>query len=191
MDAAERVFRSFPVLDIDDKYYLRQFTYEDAAAYFEYLSDDEVITYVPEECIPRSLERSIEEIEYNLDLFRYKRSIYWAIARKDNNQLIGSCGFNYWNRDHNRAEISYDLNKKYWGKGIMSAAAKQLVTYGFTQMELHRIEATVTPTNQASLRILRKLGFQKEGVLREQKLLHGKFWDAVMLSLLSKEFFKI
>jgi ribosomal-protein-alanine N-acetyltransferase len=114
--------------------------------------------------------------------------VFWAIARKDDSKLIGSCGFNYWNRDHSRGEISYDLAKQYWRKGIMSQVVKSVLGFAFTQMQMHRVEATVTPTNLGSLGVLRKAGFKKEGILREQKLLHGKFYDAVMLSLLQKEY---
>ncbi len=184
------VFDSFPIINVSDDYVLRQITHADADEYFEYMSDEDVIKYVPEECIPRNLQRVKEEIDYNLDLYRYRRSIYWALARKDNNKLIGSCGFNYWNRDHKRTEISYDLSKKYWGRGIMSQTVSAVLGFAFSRMELHRIEATVTPTNQASLHVLKKMGFQKEGVLREQKLLHGKFHDAIILSLLAKDYLK-
>lgn len=184
------VFDSFPIINVNDEFVLRQISHGDSEAYFEYMQDEDVIRYVPEECIPRNLTRVKEEIDYNLDLYRYKRSVYWALARKDNNRLVGSCGFNYWNRDHKRAEISYDLAKKYWGKGIMSQTVKAVLAFAFTRMELHRVEATVTPTNQGSQKVLRKMGFQKEGVLREQKLLHGKFHDAIMLSLLQKDYFK-
>ncbi|MCE3232072.1 MAG: speG [Rickettsiaceae bacterium] len=188
--SVERLFDSFPIINVNDEYILRQASHADAPEYLEYMTDEDVIRYVPEECIPRTLERVKEEIDYSLDLFRYRRSIYWTLARKDNNKLIGSCGFNYWNRDHSRAEISYDLHKKYWSKGIMTETVKAVLGFAFTRMELHRVEATVTPTNQGSLRVLKKLGFEKEGVLREQKLLHGKFHDAVMLSLLQKDYMK-
>jgi ribosomal-protein-alanine N-acetyltransferase len=188
--SVERIFDSFPVIKVDDELVLRQITYDDSQEYYEYMQDSDVIRYVPEECIPRNMERVKEEIEYSMDLFRYRRSIYWVIAKKDSNKLIGSCGFNYWNRDHCRGEISYDLNKKHWGKGIMSKAIKAVLGFAFTQMELHRVEATVTPTNQASLKVLKKAGFKKEGVLREQKLLHGKFEDAIIMSLLQREYFK-
>ncbi len=188
--AATDVFNSFPILYVDDDLVLRQISYADLDDYFGYLSDDQVLTYVPEECIPRTKERAREEIDYNLDLFRYKRSVYWAIARREDNKLIGSCGFNYWNRDHSRTEISYDLARKYWGKGIMTRVARSVLGFAFTRMELHRVEATVTPSNHASLKVLRKLGFKKEGVLREQKLLHGKFNDAIILSVLQKEYLK-
>lgn len=185
----ETVFDIFPVIDVDDLV-LRQIAYSDQQDYFDYLSNREVHKYVPEECIPRTFDQTKAEIDYNLDLFRYRRSIYWALARKSDNKLIGSCGFNYWNRDHARAEISYDLAREYWGHGIMTRVAQAVLGFAFARMQLHRIEATVTPTNIGSLKVLEKLGFQREGVLREQKLLHGKFYDAVMLSLLQKEYLK-
>lgn len=188
--SVEKIFLSFPIIQVDSKHYLRKFSYDDMEAYYNYISDSEVNKYVPKECIPQSLELTKAEIDYCLDLYKYKRSIYWALARLDNNRLIGSCGFNYWNRDHSRAEISYDLAKEYWGKGIMTKAAKAVISYAFTHMQLHRIEATVTPTNVGSLKVLKKIGFQKEGVLRQQKLLHGKFYDAVMLSLLQSEYLR-
>ena len=71
----------------------------------------------------------------------------------------------------------------------MSATVKSVVAFAFTQMKMVRIEATIHPENIASLRILNKLGFQKEGLLRDHKKLHGKFYDAQMLSLLQREFF--
>ncbi len=72
----------------------------------------------------------------------------------------------------------------------MTRVARSVIAFGFTRMELHRIEATVTPSNVGSFKVLRKIGFKKEGILREQKLLHGKFNDAIMLSLLQKEYLK-
>ncbi len=145
---------------------------------------------MPEECIPRTLERAHAEIQYTVDLFRYRRSIYWAIARKKDDVLIGAVGFNYWNRDHSRGELSYDLDKAYWGKGVMTRVVRTVLGFAFTQMDMHRVEATVAPTNKASIAILRKLQFKREGILREQKLLRGKFYDAIMLSLLQREFLK-
>lgn len=188
MSSELAVFNKFPIIELDDLV-LRQISYDDIQDYYDYLSDEEVIRYVPEECIPRNIDRAKEEIDYTLDLFRYKRSVYWAIAQQKDNKLIGSIGFNYWNRDHARAEISYDLAKRFWGKGVMTKAVKAVLGFGYVQMNLHRIEATVTPTNHGSLRVLQKLNFKKEGVLREQKLLHGKFHDAIILSLLKQEYF--
>lgn len=182
-----KLFDCFPTIRIDD-ISLRQISYRDQEDYFAYLRNPEVNRYIPDECIPHSIEQTKAEIDYLLDLFRYKRSIYWAVALSKNNRLIGSCGFNYWNQHHSRAEISYDLCHHYWGKGIMSRVLDEVLTFAFDKMELKRIEATVTPSNAASLRVLEKKGFQKEGILRQQKLLHGDYCDAVMLSLLNHEY---
>lgn len=185
---SDEIFKKFPVIPLGD-YVLRCVTFDDVNDYHEYLSDPEVIKYVPAECIPSTIERAREEIEYTIDLFRYKRSIYWGIARVKDNKLVGSIGFNYWNRDHKRGEISYDLAKSLWNKGIITSAIKAVLGFAFVQMEMHRVEATVTPTNKASQRILQKMKFKREGILREQKLLHGKFHDAIIYSLLQKEYF--
>ena len=71
---------------------------------------------------------------------------------------------------------------------MITEAVKKACSFGFFQMNLNRIEATVIPDNVGSLKVLEKTGFQKEGVLREQKLLHGKFRDAEIYSLLKKDF---
>ncbi len=183
----EKIFSRFPLIDIDDQYLLRQITYNDAEDYLAYISNEDVNRYVPNECLPRNIEQAKNEIKYNLDLYAYKRSVYWAIARKSDNKLVGSCGFNYWNRDHSRAEISYDLARELWGKGIMTKTVKSVLGFAFIQMQLVRVEATVHPNNQGSLSVLRKCGFKKEGLLRKHKLLHGTFYDAIMLSLLQEE----
>lgn len=181
------IFSEFPVLELK-RIVLRAGTYDDAQDYLDYISHKEVHRYIPDECLPKTLEQAQEEIDYMSDLFKYGRSIYWIIADKKTNKLIGSCGFNYWNKDHRRGEISYDLKHSYWGKGIMTEAIEAVITFGFVNMKLHRIEATVTEMNLASKAVLKKHKFKKEGVLRQQKLLHGKFYDAIMLSLLSHEY---
>ena len=60
--------------------------------------------------------------------------------------------------------------------------------FGFASMGLNRIEATVTPGNEGSLRVLQKLGFKREGLLRQHKKIHNQYTDAIVLSLLSSEY---
>lgn len=186
--SVEKLFDRFPLIDVDGEFMLRQHAYEDGEEYLNYLTDTDVNRFVPEECIPKTLDRAREEVDYHRDLFRYRRSLYWALARKDNNKIVGSCGFNYWNRDHARCEISYDLARKYWNRGVMTRTVRAVLAFAFTQMQLHRVEATVHPENVGSLSVLNKMGFKREGLLREHKKLHGKYYDAIMLSLLRKEF---
>ena len=183
-ESTSTVFKEFPVINLQN-FSLRQVRYSDANDFVEYLSQDEVNIYIPEESIPRTLSRAEDEIKYMKSLFNYKQSIYWVIAKNEDDKIIGSCGFNYWNKDHKRAEISYDLAYKYWGKGIMTQAVSEVLQFGFKKMNLKRIEATITPTNTKSINLLKKQGFEQEGLLRKHKILHGRFTDAIIMSLLN------
>lgn len=180
---AQSVFSVFPDMHIGD-FIMRNMREEDAEEYYKYHIDQEVARYVTEECLPRDVMQARAEIRYNRELFTYRHSIYWGIAEKYTDRLIGSCGFNYWNKDHRRAELSYDLSREYWGRGIASRAVNAAIAFGFDRMNLNRIEATVPADNDRSLNLLRRFGFRREGLLRQQKLLNGKFTDMLIFSLL-------
>lgn len=186
MNLTSNIFKKFPILEINE-FVLRQIRTSDTIELINYLNDKDVNKYIPEESIPRTIEDAESEVKYMKEMFRCGYSIYWVIAKKSDDKIIGSCGFNYWNQSHKRAEISYDLGKEFWSKGIMSGTIKRILQFGFEEMQLNRIEATTTPCNLSSLKLLKKNGFEKEGVLRQHKILNGKFYDAVMLSLLNKQ----
>lgn len=177
----------FPEIKLE-KVRLRELKHSDAIDLLEYLSRDEVKKFVSDEDIPSSLEEATNEVGYWGGLFRNRHSIYWGIADKSSNQLIGTCGFNYWNRLHRKAEVSYDLAYDYWGKGYMSESLRAIIGFGFEQMGLHRIGATVSPDNEPSIRLLEHLGFQHEGTMRDYKIVHGKFHDALIYSMLRPDF---
>jgi len=84
--------------------------------------------------------------------------------------------------------VGYILNRKYWGKGLMTEALTCLLNHAFDTLDLHRLEADTDPDNSASLAVLEKLGFQREGYFRERWFVHGKWHDSVMLGLIRSEF---
>ena len=102
--------------------------------------------------------------------------------------MIGSCGFNYWNQIHDRAEISYDLNPLYWRQGIMRKTLKTVLAYAFNSMQINRVEACVLGENSPSITLLKSLGFQYEGCLREQKSIRNHYCDSLLFSLLNREY---
>lgn len=107
----------------------------------------------------------------------------------ENGKNVGWCGFHTWYTDHARAEIGYVLsNDASKGKGIMSAALKAVIDYGFNTMNLHRIEAFVAPNNVPSLKLMEKYNFIKEGHLREHYFKNNKMEDSVVFSLLKSEY---
>lgn len=88
------------------------------------------------------------------------------------------------------AEIGYDLSRKYWNMGIMTEALSGVIPFIFNKVESNRIQAIVNPENLASLKVLKKLGFNVEGYLRDYMYHLGamKFFDVLMLSILTKDY---
>jgi ribosomal-protein-alanine N-acetyltransferase len=90
-------------------------------------------------------------------------------------------------KNHHRAEIGYDLWPDYWGQGLMPEAIGELIRFGFEEMDLNRIEATTHTENLRSQRVLTRLGFQKEGLLRDFYFRDNIYNDQVLFSLLRRE----
>jgi len=135
-------------------------------------------------------ELEIEKDKYQLGLRTYNKSfLYFQLLEQTNRNIIGWCGYHTWYLDHERAEIGYGLYEaEYRGKGFMSEAIIPIIEYGFKQMELHRIEAFIGPKNQASINLIHKLNFVKEGHLREHYYTDNRLEDSFVYSLLRKEY---
>jgi len=113
---------------------------------------------------------------------------YFLVVEKENNTIIGDCGFHTWNKSHRRAELfynlRYDTDKR---KGIMSEAVAKVLDFGFTTLELHRVEALTATWNIASIRLLERFKFTREGTMREDYAVEGKNEDSECFSLLEWE----
>ena len=111
---------------------------------------------------------------------------HWAITARD--EVIGLIGLHTWDHHHQRAELGYDLAASSWGQGLASEAALAVIEYGFTMMKLHRIQAYTIAGNHRSVRLLERLGFQREGTLRGYSLEDDlAFHDSAVYGLLSTD----
>lgn len=183
MDAERR----FPQL-ATDRLTLRELTLDDVDWYQRHFSTQEIVTgsgFPP----PESKDAAKEEFElYILGPWKQKTGLRWGIELKDDPGLIGSVGFYKWEDDpHRKAEIGYDLDPAHWGKGIMREALEAVIDYGFDKMNLNRITLLVISYNERSLRLVRRLGFVQEGIMRESASVDGRFIDDVLFSLLRSE----
>ncbi len=179
-------FAEFPILQTQSLI-LREIVPADAEAIFRVRGDYEVVQYnggVPY----NRVEQAHELIESIAKTYREKREIRWGITLKDSDTVIGMCGYNYWSRQDQRASIGYDLARAFWGQGIMPEALRAVIRFGIERMWLNRIEADASAENAASIRVLHKLGFQEEGVQREQYYENGAFHDLVLFSLLRRDY---
>jgi ribosomal-protein-alanine N-acetyltransferase len=85
----------------------------------------------------------------------------WMVIHKADLQCIGHCGLRYW-PDSSDVEVLYALDKRYWGQGLATEGARASLRYGFEELQLNRIMAAALVDNQASRRVMEKLGMQYE-----------------------------
>lgn len=177
----------FPVLETE-RLVLREASITDAVDMFVYLSDREVTT--PMGIPPYITANDVfnEEISWYKAIASEGTGMRWVITEKDSDVVIGSCGFLNMSREHHRAEIGFELNKTSWGRGIASEAVAAVVDYGYSHLNLNRIEAIVDPSNLSSQKVLEKQAFMKEGLLRHYEYNFGKFSDVLMYALVKEEY---
>ena len=126
-------------------------------------------------------------IEWYHTRFNQGLSIRWGIALKGKQNIIGTVGFNNYTKNH-RANIGYDLQQQYWNNGYITEALKAVIDFGFTKLHINRVEAEVMQGNYASEKVLTKLNFTKEGILRQWMFWNNQYYDISMYSLLRSEY---
>ncbi|WP_028504633.1 GNAT family protein [Ruminococcus sp. FC2018] len=166
-----------------DRLKLRPLTMSDTWDIFEIFSDKQVMKYY--DLLPfESFERAKEQVEFFIKGFEQKTMLRWGIELKDSGKLIGTCGFFNFNEDALKAELGYELNSSYHGKGLMSEALDAVLEFIFRETDINRVEAFAEPPNIASQKVLKKLGFVKEGTLRRYERCRGELIDIIIYGLL-------
>ena len=88
---------------------------------------------------------------------------------------------------HRRAEVGYALRSDHWGQGLASEAVSLAIDWALRTLDLHRVEADIDPRNDASRRVLERLGFRSEGVLREHFFVGDLATDSELFGVLATE----
>jgi ribosomal-protein-alanine N-acetyltransferase len=167
---------------------LREMRPEDAEAIFALYGDEEVMRYRDVSALTCLQEAQcfLEQMHAHCE---QGEEMHWGITLKGEEQLVGCCGYS-WHLGPQFGAIGYDLARRYWKQGIMTEAIQELLRFGFEEQNLHRVEARVRLGNESSMRLLQRLGFQEEGLLRECLLLNNHFFDVKIFSLLQREYRK-
>jgi ribosomal-protein-alanine N-acetyltransferase len=110
-----------------------------------------------------------------------------AIERAADNAFIGWCSLAKWNPDYRSGKMGYCLDDTVWGKGFATEAAGALLRWAFDTLDLNRVQAETDTRNTASSRVLEKLGFVREGTLREDCIVDGEVSDSWVYGLLRRE----
>ncbi len=165
---------------------LRWLTEADAGALFGIFSNPTVMRYwstLPMSNIAQA-RKLVADIQEG---FRTRRLFQWGVVRLEDDVVIGTCTLFAINESQGRAELGYALGHEYWGHGYMKEALTALVDFAFGKLGMRRLEADVDPRNAGSLHAIERLGFRREGVLRERWKVNGELQDSVVLGLLSHE----
>ena len=165
---------------------LRPLAATDAQSLFTVYSDPAVMRYWS--CAPwTALSQAEAHISDAQAALAAGTGLELGIVRKSDQQLIGTCQFYYFNDQCRRAEAGYALAKPAWGQGFMLEALTLLISHGFAALGLIRIEAEIDPRNLSSAACLERLGFAREGHLRERWIVEGEVSDSGLYGLLRRD----
>ncbi len=137
-----------------------------------------------------TLEATREQMEWYDSLVKNETGIWWGIYDKSNQNFCGAGGFNNWDKNHKKAEVGFWLLKEYWGKGIMKETMPRIFDYGFSDMDLNRIEGYVVSDNIKCKNALGKINFTYEGTMRECEYKNNEKISVDIYSLLKNEWMK-
>ncbi len=141
---------------------LRLLTMEDLDDLYALYRDPEIRQYFPEGTL--TYEETREELEWIIEVYYGKYGYgLWATIHKGAGEFIGRCGLLPWTIEgRQEVEVAYLLDKRYWGQGLATEAARGIVQYGFEQLGLSRIICLPEPENEASRRVAEKIGMTLE-----------------------------
>jgi [ribosomal protein S5]-alanine N-acetyltransferase len=110
-----------------------------------------------------------------------------AVDRVSDGTFIGWCGLVQWNPDYRSAALGYCFDAAAWGQGYATEAARVLLRWAFDTLDLNRVQAETDTRNTASARVLEKLGFVREGTLREDCIVNGEVSDSWVFGLIRRD----
>lgn len=166
-----------------DRLYLREYTEDDIKSLSEIFSDEDVMKYIGRGGTADNAYAELHISTWTKKLYSQFGFGLWAVILKENNRLIGQCGFNIL-KETSEVEIAYLLAKNYWGKGMATEISTATADYGFRILNLNKIVAIAYSQNKASVNVIRKLGMKYEG----EKIFFGKKLE--YFTLIPEDFYK-
>lgn len=138
----------------------------------------------PENFYTLTYQHSVLLCEYNLTI-QLSCVRFYVFLKDDPEHIIGTVCFRNITRSiYENCEVGYKFDARYWHHGYATEALIEGINIMFDDLKLHRIEACVMPRNSASIRLLESLYFKREGMLRQNARIHGKWEDHYLYSLI-------
>jgi ribosomal-protein-alanine N-acetyltransferase len=176
------IFNEFPVLKTD-RLTLREIRVSDAPEIYKMRASGRVNQFIARPNMEK-LEDSVVLAEKTIQAYHNQQAIGWAGILRDSNEIIGTCGFNMIDFYNLRAEIGGELSVDFWGKNVALEAVEAIIRFGFETMNLHTIEAKVSPGNRGAIFLMEKIGFKKEAHYVDRIYFNGSFSDMAVYTLI-------
>jgi len=164
---------------------IREFTLDDFEHVHKYASNLNVVKFMT--WGPNTENETRRFIQRKLQSQVVKPRVSYDLAITKDGKLIGGGGLTIHDLNSDEAELGYCLDEPNWGKEIGTEFASAMIRYGFEELLLHRVFAKCDPENYGSYRIMEKNGMTKEGHLRENQKVRGKYRDTLIYGILSGE----
>lgn len=164
---------------------LREFEPGDLEATLGIVGDPEVTHFLSFDSRDRDEQSAVLAADIERARSDPRPDYHLAVIEKSSGQLIGVIRVGLMR--HAGGEIGYATRRDRWRRGLTTDAVVTMLGFAFETLELHRIQAACGPENTASRALLERLGFQREGVMRDHVFTNGAWRDSILYSLLSHE----
>lgn len=172
-----------PVTLTTSRLILRPLRDEDVQALFAIWSDADAMRYLPFPTMT-CLDQAMDRVARKLRTSANGQEFIWALELRTTGEVLGDCALFHADEQCRRAEIGFSLQRNHWGGGYMTEATSALIEHAFGTLNLRRIEADIDPRNVASARLLERLGFVREGLLRDRWVVGDEVSDSALYGLL-------
>lgn len=157
----------------------------DVPALYRFRNDAEITRFLGGFSVGYAERDLLEWVERHRNA---RDEVLWVVADAESDACIGHVGL--YNIDHRVRAAEFAVligDSAHWGNGLGTALTRAALGYGFSQLNLHRIYLTVLDSNPRAIHLYEKLGFVKEGVMRDSQFRDGAYCDTVLMSLLDQE----
>ncbi len=165
---------------------LREVADRDVDAVFEMESDPVAMRYWSKPPM-RDRSEAVASVERAKGFFPAGDALRWSLCETATDRMIGHASLFHFDGQSGRADIGYGLDRRWWRQGLMHEALTAIVGYAFGPLGLRRLEADADPRNEPSCRALERLGFVREGLLRERWVVADEISDTAFYGLLARE----
>ena len=127
-----------------------------------------------------------EESKLLKKIIKSKNDKAFSVFRRSDGTYLGQCAINQISWANKLGRFAIFITKENWGKGYAEEAIRILINFAFRKLKLHKIWGVCWATNKKAWHIYKKIGFKKEGVLKDEYFWHGHYHDLIRIAIVKK-----